>query len=508
MIQKRRSKRIEAAIQSGNAFVNTIGMAKARFESNQVAAIATEDTRGLIDYDPVGTNKEESTKVDNVVSVCLGFGDNLFRYQCSVCNCKTASLRSLLVHRQSVHHITQKPIKNIDLEPDVNDRTYYCKSCEEYLSGGPAYQMHIHKIHHMNLKSLQQKMQPVNTTLDINEPDYHCSSCELTYQDEQAYQEHLKKHHEMKPSTAKIRDSSGELPAWDDSSYHCASCNFTCSSRKSYNQHCRSAHKMKPREEPAGTTAHSRLYCEACRREFKTTETLKRHNKYIHRHASPEAVPDVMDLNNYCNKCEQSYLDKSSYQRHLVIAHQISCAPSQEKEEAEPNINDPNFYCRSCDRTLSSKITFINHLFLIHSIRQHNLKTDGLQPDVNDRNGYCRICQYHYVTNGGYRKHLRAIHQMLLEPLRRGRKRTTTHSHSSDSNLCGSVSKKTMARRPIYRRHYKDNHRMALLDPKIPNPSAAININSPLCYCARCERSFRNKFAFASHLKAFHGIFT
>lgn len=428
----------------------------------------------------------------------------MFRYQCYVCNSKTASLRLLLSHRQSVHNITQKHIKNIDLEPDFNDPNHYCKSCEKHSIGWPAYRNHLRSIHHLSVKSLQQKVQPESVTPDPSGPDYRCSSCSLAFQNKQAYQEHMKKHPEMKPSTASACNSHDELPDCNDPSIYCASCNFTYASKRTYIQHYRNMHISKTPKNPARSTAadlhNPKRYCKVCRLNFKTAKAFKRHSDHVHEHAklfaNPEVKSTVMDLMCSCEASETSYFSDGNDQRHLLThVHQVNCsrqAQVQEKVKRKNN-DDTNSYCRFCDKTLSSKPAFINHLFLIHSIRQPSKKDGGLQPDVNCRTNYCRVCQRSYPDNSRYRRHLRIVHQIVVQPPGYCKNPNSALSDSNDSKA------------PPIR---KNTHRMALDHRKISNPNAIIHVNSPTRYCAQCERSYRNKLAFASHLKAVHDIIT
>ncbi|KAF1804518.1 hypothetical protein FB192DRAFT_1358071 [Mucor lusitanicus] len=448
MIKLRRSKRIEATFQSSKTPVSTL------------------DTSEPIDIDPVELENEETENPDNVLNGCLGFGDNVFRYQCSVCNIKTASLRSVLSHRQSVHHISPSPMKNIDLEPDTDDPKYYCKSCEKHSNGWSAYRNHLHKNHHLSLQSLQRKKHPDNITTDPNGFDYHCTACELTYQDEQAYQEHLKKHHEIKP----------------------------------------------PKCPPASTPAHSNgLYCKVCRRGYRTAETFRRHNSLLHERTkmydNPEIMPDVMDRNNYCGNCQQAFRDKDSYQQHLFRAHRIDCRRAQAREEAKFDIKDLKRYCRYCDRIFSSIDAYLNHLFLIHSIRRPENNKGGLQPDADDPNNYCRVCQRRYVEIQQFRSHLRTKHNMILQPSQRHKNHKPLPSDANNWNFRGNASKKTMATtRPTYSRRCKDTRHTVLVDQKISSPVAATNISSSTHYCVQGKRSFRNKIVLTSHMKTAHGI--
>lgn len=72
MTSRRRSKRIETAIQPKKASVNTIGIAKAGFEIKQTATTSTEDTGGSASFGSVGTKKDEAVKTEDALSGFLG----------------------------------------------------------------------------------------------------------------------------------------------------------------------------------------------------------------------------------------------------------------------------------------------------------------------------------------------------------------------------------------------------------------------------------------------------
>ncbi|KAK4519051.1 Microtubule bundling protein [Mucor velutinosus] len=212
-----------------------------------------------------------------------------------------------------------------------------------------------------------------------------------------------------------------------------------------------------------------RYQCSVCNNKTASLRSLLSHRQSVHSITQQpikniDLEPDTDDPNHYCKACEKFYC-------------------TQAQKEAKPDINDPSFYCSSCEKTLSCKAAFKKHLFLIHYVHQPTTEKSESQPDINDHNNCGCVCQRYYFSNGRNRKHLRKVHQKLLEPSKYRENHIPALPNPNDLNFYGSVCKKTTTRQPIiYRRHYKNTNRMALIDRKVSNPNATIDIRSPIRY--------------------------
>ncbi|KAL9543016.1 hypothetical protein PS6_009510 [Mucor atramentarius] len=479
MVQTRRSGRIEAAFKPEKAFVNTIGAAKLEV--------------GIKYKTSTNTEEEGSTTNEDLSIGSLGFGDNLFRYQCSVCNKKMASLRSVLDHRQAIHNTTHRLPKNVDLEPDADDPNFYCKACQKHLKQESAYRSHLRKIHHMVLKDLQQKRQRNGIRPESNDTDDDYASDEVTNCSKRVYHEHPKKHHDMNLSPSEATNSHSELPVWSDPSLYCAQCNLTYKSKRTYSQHCQIIHMMgAPTKDTRTSTANSKdpkIYCTLCKRIYKNKGFLRRHHNDVHgiKHVKSfpksEAMLNVTDLKYYCNACKKSCYNGAGYQNHLFVVHRINCRQTSTIKEGL-DINDSDRYCRICDKTLSNNFSLRRHEQAFHPAQQSTTTISRIQPDVNDHSNYCHICQRNYSSIASYRQHLQVAHEVALEPLKTGKASTSSLPNPDDSNFYCSVCKKSMKTRKSYRRHCNRVHQMFFSRCKTPKAlDADIDINSPINYC-------------------------
>ncbi|CAO0798702.1 unnamed protein product [Mucor circinelloides] len=457
MVQTRRSGRTEAAFKPKKAFANTIGAAKMEV--------------GIKYKTSPNTEEEESTTNEDLSIGSLGFGDNLFRYQCSVCNKKTASLRSVLDHRQAIHNITHRLPKNVDLEPDADDPNFYCKSCQEHLRRESAYRSHLRKVHHMVLKDLQRKRQRNGIRSDSNDTDDNYTSDEAINRSKRVYHEHLKKNCDMNLSPSEATNSHGVLPVWDDSGLYCPQCNFTCKSKRTYTQHCQIVHLMRAPTKDARTS-----------------------------------TADIKDPRYYCNACKKSCYNEAGYQNHLFIVHRINCRQTSIIKEGL-DVNDSDSYCRICDKTLSSNFSLRRHDQAFHPAQESTTRISRIQPDVNDQNNCCHICQRNYSNIASYRQHLRVAHEVALETFQTGKASASSLPNPDDSNFYCSVCKESMETRKSYRQHCNKIHQMDFGRCKAPKASDEdIDINSPINYCEQCKCRYFDRYKFTYHLKKVHRI--
>ncbi|KAL9556506.1 hypothetical protein MBANPS3_001829 [Mucor bainieri] len=313
------------------------------------------------------------------------FGENDYYYRCDICETRMADFKSVLEHRTSIHYIDKrysKPkVKNIDMEPDVHNPNFYCKSCERSYDDTYAYRQHLRRVHYMVLKPLPIWKAPLNDIVpDPNDPSLHCRACNHTYTRKDYYQKHCRNAHGM--TSVKTANQSSTSSSLMDT--YCQACDRRLSSIHTYRNHLRTTHKV-----------HSRP------KQQKKSDVL----------------PNVDDPNLYCRSCEKKSTNKKAFKDHLMLVHSIFQATPRKKSRLEPNVNDPNNYCCACKKTYSSRGAYRRHLHTVHRIllqssRKNDDRTD--LPNSHDPNNYCNVCRKSFETRSKYRNHCKSVHFMML----------------------------------------------------------------------------------------------
>ncbi|KAI8642829.1 hypothetical protein BD408DRAFT_482528 [Parasitella parasitica] len=97
-------------------------------------------------------------------------------FYCRRCNENIKGCREYYSHIKSAHNITPKikGIKYLDVQPDVDDPNFYCRSCEKPHTNKNFYNIHLRRIHHMLLPPLikPKKSAPSKSY-------YYCEICEI-----------------------------------------------------------------------------------------------------------------------------------------------------------------------------------------------------------------------------------------------------------------------------------------------------------------------------------------
>ncbi|KAK4518409.1 Translation machinery-associated protein 46 [Mucor velutinosus] len=359
-----------------------------------------------------------------------------------------------------------------------------------------------------DINSREQSVELGQVEPDIDDPNFYCRSCNYTLSNKSGYRSHLKKYHKMNLKPLVPIRNPAILPDWDDPYQYCKSCNYTYASRNTYKAHCKYFHKMKAPTRSAGIPdiRDPNSYCKVCNHTYKSKSSYITHCVIVHkirrgqRFANPEATPDVQDPNNYCIRCDRTFCSRYAFRNHLFRIHQLKLSLPN---EIAPDIDDPNNHCRSCDKTFDSRYSFRIHLASIHFIGKLPYEKSNAYPDVDDPNNYCRVCQRSYVSRAHYRTHLKGVHQMILRP----QKNLNNLPDPDDPNLYCRVCDKTKETLVSYREHCMQIHRMVLRHHSISNPNATIDITSRDNYCAQCEYRYSSKYAFVCHLQTVHDMY-
>ncbi|GAN11640.1 hypothetical protein MAM1_0768d11218 [Mucor ambiguus] len=435
------------------------------------------------------------------------------------------------LHSNSVHNIKRfKKIKDINVEPDINDPNNYCKSCESQYKSRIMYRTHLKRIHHMMLQSLlklKHKFEKTGIAPDPEDQNAYCCSCDRFYQNMVCYRRHLKAVHKMTPMQLKHKRRTRRansiknpniVPDYYDPNLHCSSCNQTYGSKKQYRTHCAGVHGLRARSKPQkGCLPDANdlnNYCKACDYTYANKRGYRYHCYRVHglkppKFVNPDAIPDINNPYNYCKTCDKRYVARRHFKLHLRVVHKIQedalVVPTSSCNK-QPNIDDQDNYCCCCEKKFATKHSYGRHLFRKHEITRQTPRKDELLPDVDDPNNYCRVCQKNYRSKGDYRIHIQNTHQVKPAPLKHPRDSSTLLPDPNDPNYYCNVCNITEETRSMYRWHCKYAHFMELDHFSIKNRNAVIDINGPDFYCAQCERKYGKKRSFGIHLMHVHDI--
>ncbi|KAG1112389.1 hypothetical protein G6F42_014758 [Rhizopus arrhizus] len=263
------------------------------------------------------------------------------------------NLKSVIEHRRSVHNIKRRclvKIKDINIEPDIHDPNFYCKSCEVRYSSRNSYRDHLRIAHYMVLLAMPKRKVLQNTIVpDPDDPNQYCRACDYVYSSKLNYKYHCRYVHGM--ASVKIAKRRISLNGIIDT--YCKLCDVRLASKTSYKSHLFAIHKLDWRQ--------------------------------IHQEPK-NIIPDVGDPNFYCRACETKLSSKQSFKSHLILIHSIhQSAPK--KTSQEPDTEDPNNNCRACQKSFRTRNLYRAHLRLVHQITLPPLQGNinhGHLPDPND----------------------------------------------------------------------------------------------------------------------------
>lgn len=182
-------------------------------------------------------------------------------------NCK-----AVIEHRKSVHNIKRtRPLrmKDINIEPNIHDHNFHCKSCKVDYSGRDAYKRHLRFVHFMVLKTTRSlKIMSTTTLPDPDNPNLYCRVCGHTYAAKWSYHSHCQYVHGVTPSKrAKQISAPGSM-----TDTYCRPCDVHLASKQSYKKHLFTIHNV----------------------DWRTTQQKQKN-----------IVPDVDDPNFYFRVCEK-----------------------------------------------------------------------------------------------------------------------------------------------------------------------------------------------------------
>ncbi|KAL7319646.1 hypothetical protein PS15m_002761 [Mucor circinelloides] len=477
--------------------------------------IKKEDSKDYISIDHI--NQEKSlTHINNYAQGFNGDTKNYY-YQCHLCKEVKDSLQSVSDHRKTIHNMRGfRIIKRIDIEPNINDPNNFCQTCEKTYTDKIAYRKHLRSTHHMVLKH-PSSMCKSNLTPDPENPDFYCCSCCRTYQNLHLYRNHLKSYHRMQLPSLCFTKNPGVLPDSNDPHCYCKSCNKVYRTVRIYRIHCLQVHNMKrlikkvPRSE-LPDLENPDFYCKTCNITHQTERAYRTHCNLKHKQAlvSHGVVRLLADSNKHCNACDRTFSNKGAYGSHLFVVHKINDETKLDAGKLKPDIDDPNYYCRSCDRTLSSKDSFQSHVRQRHGMGLSSQTEREQKLDINETTNYCCVCKRTYSNNLNYRRHLIIRHGMRMPSYKK-----RNHKYLPDPldpNWYCRACKIQWLSSSHYRQHCKRGHHMTL--PSINGkrnrayvyPDAEINTQDPNHHCAKCDKVFKARHLYGSHLRRVHKL--
>ncbi|KAL0141710.1 hypothetical protein V8B55DRAFT_1562277 [Mucor lusitanicus] len=327
---------------------------------------ATEKSTSILASDASSYDliiKQEDTKDGKALLEQHGgeLGTKECLYQCDMCSQRMPNRTSVLEHRFSVHNIKRKisrTIKDINVEPDIHDPNFYCKSCEQGYTNNSRFRHHLKRTHFLALKKLPTYKVPLK----------------------------------------------GIFPDPDDPKLYCKACNHTyaMTSFKSANQKSNTSSNM------------MNTYCQACDKRFSSTPT---YHRTVAQQKQNDTVPDADDPNFYCCSCNKKLGNKRCFREHLIRKHSIFPSAPRKQSLCKPDIDDPNNYCRACQKTYSQKRNYRTHLRVVHQMTLPTQKkpADRINlPDPHNPDHYCSVCKKSYTLKHLYRQHCKCAHFMEL----------------------------------------------------------------------------------------------
>jgi hypothetical protein len=198
----------------------------------------------------------------------------------------------LLEHLESVHNFEFNgvSIKNIKLEPDVQDPNHSCRTCERKFKSRISYRTHLRKVHSILMKPID--VLPKHNTASTD-PDLYCNLCHTSYYNQSYIQHHFRSVH------------SDILPKLNNTDSHCIPCKKSFKSRLLYRKHCKLVHDVKP----TMPNLSDKVCCEICKVNYKNEEI---HGTHCNRHFDlTKPNPTTINISDNSKVCKHSqYIHK------------------------------------------------------------------------------------------------------------------------------------------------------------------------------------------------------
>ncbi|KAG2200956.1 hypothetical protein INT47_003191 [Mucor saturninus] len=365
------------------------------------------------------------------------------RYYCRICNMSYMMIGYLKRHLINKHNIAHSPIRqtvtrrrhslnrpdkvkeanltsisqnvpsssqpNLDL-PNEDDPDFYCRVCDRKYITGPAFRIHIRRVHNVKLRhdSIRTYRNP-GITPDPHDPNLNCGACEKQSANGKTYLTHLKYVHDMSFSLEEAREIKAiKLPP---------------TQRRRAISNPRGNHKCVENIIPDQKDPLN--YCGACDRKFSTDRP--RHFMDIHGFVSQHG-PGYS-----CVLCVEQLETREDYGNHLRRVHR--------KKLAERTTVD-DFRCRLCATEYTRKVDLSNHLVAIHGLNptfKYKFTADNVR-------SVCMYCNEVHLNTCALGQHIVSKHDVQF----------VYDQVNYHCNLCGKKSRSETK----YREHLVLNHKV------------------------------------------------
>ncbi|GAA5801937.1 hypothetical protein HPULCUR_007395 [Helicostylum pulchrum] len=448
-------------------------------------------------------------------------------------------------------HLSPKQflVRNLYVQPDVNNTDNFCTACEYTFSKRDKLRNHLVKVHMIpetQLPPLTQRKKEttyvtLSTTEELNNVSVRCLKCNGAYKTAALYNEHLETEH----------TEAVTLPAYvdlHDPMSRCTACNRAYSSMHSYRSHLETVHCIKVISlksirkdtpvEPDINDPGNR--CCVCRRTFASRLNYYKHLKCIHKITLPNIdqyvyngkTPDTKDPNHYCAACEKSFAKRRSYVAHLHKIHGVphSSLVNHVKYDGEPDINNPNNTCTACERTYPNVRRFKDHLVRVHWKYLQKTKTSravtasaivgssggSVVPDMHETENRCNICDRQYHSKRNFRVHLMDEHGLRVPEAEQPetednlpkRKIRTSNPDGRKTYTCDTCQDTFKSGRDC--RYHKvrahDAKPQKLFLPAWINLKEVPDFNGPTNTCTACKRKYSSFKSLRTHLVNIHNM--
>lgn len=116
--------------------------------------------------------------------------DNYF--YCRRCIINIKGCKEYYDHLRTEHNI--KPnisrVRHVDLQPDIDDANFFCRSCERPHVDRHLYYTHLKRVHHMLLQPFKKPIDP-SVQPDIFNANHHCTVCKKEFVNKTGFKRHL-----------------------------------------------------------------------------------------------------------------------------------------------------------------------------------------------------------------------------------------------------------------------------------------------------------------------------
>ena len=315
-------------------------------------------------------------------------------------------------------------------------------------------------------------LQELRTHIDtVHKPA--CDKCQKTFETSEDLSQHIEMEH----------------------NFQCNNCNISLNNKKSLDEHIKNTHE------------HICQHCPTHTSVFTSEEDLKQH-------IEDEHTVSILNINNPCPHCEESFPDKNEVEAHVVEKHRFPCkhcemvtTTSSDLEEHTQSTH--SFHCVTCNKSFTTEKECSTHKKTVHS---------------NTSSFECFLCETVYISKEQIQKHVEQEHMYECETCSNTFKtKTLLKEHLSDTNHMQSVQpikctfcNDEFMNQENLKKHIKDMHTFdcescmytgigeEVMEDHILETHAKPDSNE-MYSCDECTFKTQDKSCFGTHFKSTHG---